>query len=73
MCIHDIIKDHFNYKFIEKKLFHEYEYESEYGSNAFELVLRMWMVIPLARSIPFLWAHCHGKCPRSVMNLYSTQ
>ena len=34
----DIIEDHFNYKFIEKKLFHEYEYESEYGSNAFELV-----------------------------------
>ena len=33
----DIIKDHFNYKFIEKKPFHEYEYESEYGSNAFEL------------------------------------
>ncbi len=37
MCVYDIIKDHFNYKFIEKKLFHEYEYESEYGSNAFEL------------------------------------
>ena len=35
MCVYDIIKDHFNYKFIEKKLFHEYE--SEYGSNAFEL------------------------------------
>ncbi len=35
---YDIIKDHFNYKFIEKKLFHEYEYESEYGSNAFALI-----------------------------------
>ncbi len=37
MCVYDTIKDHFNYKFIEKKLFHEYEYESEYGSNAYEL------------------------------------
>ena len=38
MCVYDIIKDHFNYKFIEKKPFHEYKYESEYGSNAFELL-----------------------------------
>ncbi len=37
MYVYDIIKDHFKYKFIEKKLFHEYEYKSEYGSNAFEL------------------------------------
>ncbi len=37
ICVYDIIKDHFNYKLIEKKPFHEYEYESEYGSNAFEL------------------------------------
>ena len=35
-----MIKDHYNYKFIEKTPFHEYEYESEYGSNAFELNLR---------------------------------